>query len=43
MPRGMRILIVIAVMTLVGLGVLTWMARRYATMMNPPPPPSTQS
>lgn len=36
MPRPMRMLIVIAVMTLVGLGVLTWMARRYATLPQAP-------
>ena len=42
MPRPMRMLIVIAVMTLVGLGALTWMARRYATLPNAPAASSAQ-
>ena len=42
MPRPLRMLIVIAVMTLIGLGVLTWMARRYATLTHAPAAGSAQ-
>jgi hypothetical protein len=37
MPRSMRVLIVIAVMAIVGVSVLAWMARRYAAIVPRPP------